>query len=104
MRNATRDAPMKRASRFEIPFSNAGQRDALAAGDPRRFRAVQTPGSIGNPGLSPPGACSVGSSFACLFVPLFLTGQLLQRTVADLLAPVGQMRRVQALAAQQLAD
>src|SRR5450631_3731427 len=30
--------------------------------------------------------------------------ELLQRAVADLLAPVRQMRRVQALAAQQLAD
>src|SRR5205807_925930 len=30
--------------------------------------------------------------------------ELLQRAVADLLAPVGQMRRVQPLAAQQLTD
>jgi hypothetical protein len=54
------------ATRFPLrdTFSNVGQRDALAAGDPRRFRAVQTPGSIGNPGLSPP---------RCWFNGLFLS-------------------------------
>jgi hypothetical protein len=44
---------MKRASRFAAQFNNAGQRDALAAGDPGRLQRVQTPGSIGNSGLSP---------------------------------------------------